>query len=246
MLDTIIKIENMKKTFASNVIFQNINLTIKKGEVICLLGKSGAGKTTLLRCMNFLEKADEGYLTFLNDRYDLKTIKNSDISKIRKHTSFVFQDYNLFINKNVLENVIEGLIIPRKINKKEAIEIGLNMLSKVGLLHKKDEYPSRLSGGEKQRVAIARALATNPTIIYFDEPTSALDPNLTKEVLNVMKSLANEGITMLVITHEISFAKNVASRILLMDNGSIVDDTTTKEFFSDTNNDVRKKYLNMI
>lgn len=246
MLDTIIKIENMKKTFASNVIFQNINLTIKKGEVICLLGKSGAGKTTLLRCMNFLEKADEGYLTFLNDRYDLKTIKNSDISKIRKHTSFVFQDYNLFINKNVLENVIEGLIVPRKINKKEAIEIGTNMLSKVGLLHKKDEYPSRLSGGEKQRVAIARALATNPTIIYFDEPTSALDPNLTKEVLNVMKSLANEGITMLVITHELSFAKNVASRILLMDNGSIVDDTTTKEFFSDTNNDVRKKYLNMI
>ena len=246
MLDTIIKIENMKKTFASNVIFQNINLTIKKGEVICLLGKSGAGKTTLLRCMNFLEKADEGYLTFLNDRYDLKTIKNSDISKIRKHTSFVFQDYNLFINKKFLENVIEGLIVDRKINKKEAIEIGLNMLSKVGLLHKKDEYPSRLSGGEKQRVSIARALATNPTIIYFDEPTSALDPNLTIEVLNVMKSLANEGITMLVITHEISFAKNVASRILLMDNGSIVDDTTTKEFFSDTNNDVRKKYLNMI
>lgn len=244
MMETIIKVENIKKTFGNKTIFQNISFEIKKGEVVCLLGQSGAGKTTLIRCLNFLGKADEGEITFLSYKYNLLNIKNKDISDIRKHTSFVFQDYNLFINKNALENVIEGLIAARNINKADAIIIGKKMLQKVGLIDKADSYPSKLSGGEKQRVAIARALATNPSIIYFDEPTSALDPQLTQEVLNVMKELANEGSTMLVITHEMSFAKNVASRILLMDNGSIIEDTTSDNFFNNSNNELSKKFLN--
>ena len=246
MSDTIIKIENIKKTFGNKIIFQNISLEIKKGEVVCLIGKSGAGKTTLLRCLNFLEKADEGKLTFLDKTYDLSTIKNADIANIRKYTSFVFQDYNLFVNKNALSNVTEALIIARKMNKNDAIDIGKKMLDKVGLLDKMEQYPSRLSGGEKQRVAIARALATNPYIIYFDEPTSALDPALTAEVLSVMKELASEGITMLVVTHEMSFAKNVANRIILMDQGSIIEDTTATDFFDNDSNENRKKFLNML
>lgn len=246
MSDTIIKIENIKKSFGNKTIFQNVNLEIKKGEVVCLIGSSGAGKTTLLRCINFLEKADEGKLTFLDKTYDLSTIKNADIANIRQYTSFVFQDYNLFINKNALENVIESLIVVRKMNKKEAIDIGKKMLDKVGLLDKMEQYPSRLSGGEKQRVAIARALATNPYIIYFDEPTSALDPALTNEVLSVMKELASDGITMLVVTHEMSFAKNVSNRIVLMDKGSIIEDTKATEFFSDDSNENRKRFLSIL
>ena len=246
MADTIIKIENIKKTFGDKIIFQNINLEINKGEVVCLIGPSGAGKTTLLRCINFLEKADEGKFTFIDKQYDLSTIKNSDISNIRKNTSFVFQDYNLFVNKNALENVTESLIVARKMNKKDAIYIGKKMLDKVGLIYKIDQYPSRLSGGEKQRVAIARALATNPYIIYFDEPTSALDPALTNEVLSVMKELASEGMTMLVVTHEMSFAKNVANRIVLMDKGSIIEDTTATDFFNNDTNENRKRFLSML
>ena len=245
MVDTIIKIDNIKKTFNNKVIFENISFEIKKGEVVCLLGASGAGKTTLLRCLNFLENADSGELTFLDKKYSFSNIKNKDILDIRKYTSFVFQDYNLFINKNALENVIEGLIVARKINKQDAIAIGKKMLDKVGLLDKADSYPSRLSGGEKQRVAIARALATNPYIIYFDEPTSALDPQLTQEVLSVMKDLANDGSSMLIVTHEMSFAKNVANRIMLMDSGTIITDTTSDNFFNNKTNEISKRFLNI-
>ena len=240
MINNIIQVNNLKKTFNNNIIFQNISFEIKKAEVVCLIGPSGAGKTTLLRCLNFLEKADEGELYFLDEKYDLSIIKNKEISNIKKRISFVFQDYNLFVNKNALENIIEGLIIARKMDKKDAIEIGKKMLKKVGLIDKAESYPSRLSGGEKQRVAIARALATNPDIIYFDEPTSALDPELTSEVLNVIKDLANEGSTMLIITHEMSFAKNVADRILLMNQGKILEDTTADNFFNSNNENIKK------
>ena len=245
MSETIIKVDSIKKSFNDKFIFKDISFEIKKGEVVCLLGPSGAGKTTLLRCLNFLERADEGNFNFLGTSYNLSNIKNKDISNIRKHTSFVFQDYNLFINKNALENVIEGLIVARKMNKKEATDLGKKLLDKVGLLDKADSYPSRLSGGEKQRVAIARALATNPQIIYFDEPTSALDPQLTQEVLNVIKDLANEGATMLIVTHEMSFAKNVAHKIMLMDKGSIIENTTANDFFNNTSNETIKKFLNI-
>ena len=245
MSQTIIKVDSIKKSFNDKFIFKDISFDIKKGEVVCLLGPSGAGKTTLLRCLNFLERADEGNFNFLGTSYSLSNIKNKDISNIRKHTSFVFQDYNLFINKNALENVIEGLIVARKMNKKEATDLGKKLLDKVGLLDKADSYPSRLSGGEKQRVAIARALATNPQIIYFDEPTSALDPQLTQEVLNVIKDLANEGATMLIVTHEMSFAKNVAQKIMLMDKGSIIENTTANDFFNNTSNETIKKFLNI-
>lgn len=241
----ILNVKNLNKSFNDKLILNNISFNIKQGEVVCLLGKSGGGKTTLLRCINFLEKADSGIIEFLDNEYDLSKIKNKQIFLIRLNTSFVFQDYNLFINKTALENVIEGLIVARKYNKNVAIDIGKKMLDRVGLLDKINQYPSRLSGGEKQRVAIARALATNPKIIYFDEPTSALDPNLTNEVLNVMKDLANDGITMLVVTHEMSFAKNVSNRIMLMENGLIVDDTDSKTFFNNTDNEYRNRFLNM-
>lgn len=241
----ILNVKNLNKSFNDKLLLNNISFNIKQGEVVCLLGKSGGGKTTLLRCINFLEKADSGIIEFLDNEYDLSKIKNKQIFLIRLNTSFVFQDYNLFINKTALENVIEGLIVARKYNKNDAIDIGKKMLDRVGLIDKINQYPSRLSGGEKQRVAIARALATNPKIIYFDEPTSALDPNLTNEVLNVMKDLANDGITMLVVTHEMSFAKNVSNRIMLMENGLIVDDTDSKTFFNNTDNEYRKRFLNM-
>lgn len=241
----ILNVKNLNKSFNDKLILNNISFNIKQGEVVCLLGKSGGGKTTLLRCINFLERADGGIIEFLDNEYDLSKIKNKQIFLIRLNTSFVFQDYNLFINKTALENVIEGLIVARKYSKNDAIDIGKKMLDRVGLIDKINQYPSRLSGGEKQRVAIARALATNPKIIYFDEPTSALDPNLTNEVLNVMKDLANDGITMLVVTHEMSFAKNVSNRIMLMENGLIVDDTDSKTFFNNTDNEYRKRFLNM-
>ena len=241
----ILNVKNLNKSFNDKLLLNNISFNIKQGEVVCLLGKSGGGKTTLLRCINFLEKADSGIIEFLDNEYDLSKIKNKQIFLIRLNTSFVFQDYNLFINKTALENVIEGLIVARKYNKNVAIDIGKKMLDRVGLIDKINQYPSRLSGGEKQRVAIARALATNPKIIYFDEPTSALDPNLTNEVLNVMKDLANDGITMLVVTHEMSFAKNVSNRIMLMENGLIVDDTDSKTFFNNTDNEYRNRFLNM-
>lgn len=245
-MEEILKIKNINKKFNDKIIFDNISFSINKGEVVSLIGPSGAGKTTLLRCINFLEKADSGQIIFENNEYDFNSISRKQIYSIRLKTSFVFQNYNLFLNKTALENVIEGLIVARKIDKNTAIKKGKEMLDKVGLSDKYNSYSMKLSGGEQQRVAIARALATNPKIIYFDEPTSALDPELTNEVLLVMNKLAKEGITMLVVTHEISFAKNVSTRVMFMENGKILEDRPSNEFFDNPKEERTKEFLKIL
>ena len=193
-----------------------------------------------------MTNADEGTLIFDGKEYNLKNISKKDIADIRKNTGFVFQNYNLFLNKTVLENVTEGLITARKMNKKDAEVIALEALNKVGMVEKKDKYPSSLSGGQQQRVSIARALAYKPEVIYFDEPTSALDPELIGEVLNVMKDLAREKITMIVVTHEMSFAKNVSNRVLFVENGEILQDLDSKTFFDKQENDRIKQFIKSI
>ncbi len=241
-----IEIKDLHKKFDDISVLKGINFKVNDGDVIAILGKSGSGKTTILRCLNFLTVADKGTLIFDDKEYDLSTISKKDISSIRKKTGFVFQNYNLFLNKTVLENVTEGLIVARKMNKKQAQEIALDALNKVGMADKKDAYPSSLSGGQQQRVSIARALAYKPEVIYFDEPTSALDPELINEVLTVMKQLASEKITMIVVTHEMSFAKNVSNRVLFIEDGTIIEDIDSKSFFENPKNDRIKQFIKNI
>lgn len=226
-----IEVKNIQKAFGDNKILKGVNITIQKGDVTVILGPSGSGKTTLLRCINFLEKADEGSIQVSDVKTEFNRASKKDILKIRKKTAFVFQNYNLFNNKTALENVTEGLIIGRKVPREKATDIAKKMLEKVGLINKSDFYPSQLSGGQQQRVGIARAMAVSPEVILFDEPTSALDPELVSEVLAVMKTLANEGTTMLVVTHEMSFAKDVANKVIFMDGGVIVEEGTPQEIF---------------
>ena len=208
-----------RKVASELPVLRGVDLTVEKGDVVAILGPSGSGKTTLLRCLNFLETADAGQLVLDGETFDLAHAGRADIARLRKKTAFVFQNYNLFRNKTALQNVTEGLIVARKLPKEQADEIGMKMLAKVGLADRADYYPRQLSGGQQQRVAIARALAADPEIIYFDEPTSALDPELTGEVLSVMRQLAEEGMTMLVVTHEMGFARNVSSKTVFMENG---------------------------
>ena len=238
-----IKINDLNKKFGELEVLKDISFEVNKGDVIAILGPSGSGKTTLLRCMNFLERADNGTLEFEGEKVELNSVSNSKIHEIRNKTAFVFQNFNLFLNKTALQNVTEGLIVARKMNKKQANEIGMKMLDKVGLSDRYNHYPSELSGGQQQRVAIARALATSPDIIYFDEPTSALDPELISEVLNVIKSLADEGMTMIVVTHEMNFAKNISNRVLFLENGNIVVNTDTKSFFNNNQNERIKNFI---
>ena len=203
----------------------------QKGDVVAILGPSGSGKTTFLRCLNFLEKADSGKLIFDGVEYDMHSAGRKEIAAVRQKTAFVFQNYNLFLNKTVLQNVTQGLISGSKMNKRDANAIAMQVLEKVGMADKIDRYPNQISGGQQQRVAIARGLANNPEIIFFDEPTSALDPELIGEVLQVMRQLAEDGMTMLVVTHEMEFARNVSNKVLLMDNGEIIESAPSKEFF---------------
>ncbi len=226
-----LEIKNIQKSFGTLEVLKGVDLKVEQGDVVAILGPSGSGKTTLLRCINFLESADSGTLIFDGEAFDLGKMAKKDISRLRRKTAFVFQNYNLFLNKTALQNVTEGLIVARKMNKAEAIEIGKRALDKVGLSDRCDYYPSQLSGGQQQRVAIARALATEPEIIYFDEPTSALDPELTGEVLSVMRQLANDGMTMLVVTHEMGFARTVSNKVVFMENGVVVEAGTSKEIF---------------
>lgn len=237
---------NIHKAFHHNEVLKGVSIKVKKGDVIVILGPSGSGKTTLLRCVNFLERADKGEIVFDDLRVNVRTASPGDISRIRKRTAFVFQNFNLFNNKTALENVTEGLIVARKVPKAEAIEIAKKALSKVGLSDREDYYPSQLSGGQQQRVAIARAIAVNPDVILFDEPTSALDPELTGEVLAVMKQLAREGVTMVVVTHEMSFARDVANHIVFMDGGVVVEEGTPEEIFTNPREERTKQFLNRI
>lgn len=242
---SVLEIKDIHKSFGSLNVLDGVNLSVHKGDVIAILGPSGSGKTTLLRCINFLETADQGTMLFDEKEYDLASMHKNDIRDIRKKTGFVFQNYNLFANKTALQNVMLGLTSARKMDKKQAEKIGLEMLRKVGMEDRASHYPSQLSGGQQQRVAIARALATNPEIIYFDEPTSALDPELIGEVLNVMRELANEGMTMIVVTHEMSFAKEVSNHVIFMEGGKIIEQGTSKEFFENPKQERTREFLRL-
>ena len=242
----ILEAKGIKKSFGEAKILKGLDLSIDKGDVVAILGRSGSGKTTLLRCLDFLEKADGGTLIFDGVSYDLKTISKKDIRELRKKTGFVFQNYNLFSNMTALENVMEGLVTARKIKKKEALETSLSMLEKVGMLEWKDHYPIQLSGGQQQRVAIARALATKPEVIYFDEPTSALDPELTGEVLTVMKKLAEDGMTMIVVTHEMGFARRVANRVVFMEEGRVLEEGDPETIFTSPKEKRTQEFISRI
>ena len=237
---------DLHKSFGDNEVLKGINFKINDGDVIAILGSSGGGKTTILRCINFLAKADKGTLVFDGKEYDLANMKKSDIAALRMKTGFVFQNYNLFLNKTALENVMEGLVTVRKMDKTKAREIATSALEKVGLGDKLDYYPISLSGGQQQRVSIARALAYKPEVIYFDEPTSSLDPELTNEVLGVMKDLAKEKVTMVVVTHEMAFARNVSNRIIFLDKGEVICDSDTDSFFNNQKNERIKRFINNV
>ncbi len=241
----LLEVKNIQKAFGENGVLKGIDLTVEKGDVVSVLGPSGSGKTTLLRCINFLEKADGGTLSFEGKEFDLARITKAEIADLRKKTGFVFQNYNLFANKTVLGNVTLGLTSARKVGKEEAKTKAMEVLSKVGMAEYADYYPSQLSGGQQQRVAIARALATDPSILYFDEPTSALDPQLTAEVLEVMRELAREGMTMIVVTHEISFAKEVSTHVMFMADGNVVEEGTASEFFENPRMDRTREFLRL-
>jgi len=241
-----LKIRNVHKSFHRTEVLKGVDITVADGDVVVILGPSGSGKTTLLRCINFLEKADKGEMEFDNISVPMAHVSGKDISRIRKKTAFVFQNYNLFNNKTALENVMEGLVTGRKVPKNEAEEIAKKALDKVGLTDRYDYYPSKLSGGQQQRVGIARAIAVNPDVILFDEPTSALDPELIGEVLSIMKQLAKEGTTMVVVTHEMSFAQCVANRVIFMDGGVIVEEGSPREIFQSPKEERTKQFLKRI
>lgn len=238
-----IEVKNLRKSFGEVRVLKGVGLTIEKGDVISIIGPSGSGKTTLLRCMNFLESADSGEMVFDGQIFDMSRMHRKDVLNIRKKTAFVFQNYNLFFNKTALENVTEGLVIGRGMAKDKAMEIGRRLLNRVGLAERETYYPSELSGGQQQRVAIARALAVEPEIIYFDEPTSALDPELTQGILSLMRELADDGMTMLVVTHEMGFAKNVSNKVCFMDQGQMVEMGPAKEFFNSPKDPRSKAFL---
>ena len=230
-----LQIRNLRKSFGDLQVLKSIDLDVNKGDVVAILGPSGSGKTTMLRCLNFLEKPDGGTMLFDDQRVDLARVTHAEANALRRRTGFVFQSYNLFANKTALQNVTEGLIIARKMPRRRAEEIARAALVKVGMDDRADYYPSQLSGGQQQRVAIARGLATDPEIILFDEPTSALDPELTGEVLAVMRQLAQEGMTMLVVTHEMNFAREISNRVIFMDQGVIAVEGTPDEVFDSEN-----------
>ena len=240
-----LSVRNIQKSFGPTEVLKGIDLTVEQGDVVAILGPSGSGKTTLLRCMNFLETADGGELIFDGETYAFGHVHKRDIAKIRQKTAFVFQNYNLFLNKTALQNVTEGMIVGRKMPKAQAMEIGKKALAKVGLADRVDFYPDQLSGGQQQRVAIARAVATDPEIIYFDEPTSALDPELTGEVLSVMRDLAREGMTMLVVTHEMGFARTVSNKVILMEDGKIIEQGSSEDFFEHPKEERTRAFLRL-
>ncbi len=226
-----LEVRDVRKTFGDLKVLDGISLDVEKGDVVAILGPSGSGKTTFLRCLNFLETADSGTMTFDGEAFDLHSAEKKEIARLRRKTAFVFQNFNLFQNKNVLQNVTLGLTSGMGMEKKQAEETAVRMLEKVGMSDKLKNYPSQLSGGQQQRVAIARAMASDPEIIYFDEPTSALDPELIGEVLTVMRKLAEDGMTMLVVTHEMDFARNVSSKVMFMEGGKVVETAPSKQFF---------------
>jgi L-cystine transport system ATP-binding protein len=241
-----IKLQDIYKSYGSHEVLKGVSLQVNKGDVTVVIGASGSGKTTLLKCVNFLERPNQGTVTVGDLTIDASHVHKKEIIAIRRRTAMVFQQYNLFHNRTALENVIEGLVIVQKVPRNEALERGREMLAVVGLADKIDSFPAKLSGGEQQRVGIARALVTNPDVILFDEPTSALDPELVGEVLSVMKKIAQQGITMVVVTHEMQFAMDVASRVIFMDEGVIVEEGNPKELFLEPKEERTKQFLGRI
>lgn len=235
-----IKITNLEKSFGSNTVLKGISTEIKEGEVVAIIGPSGSGKSTFLRCMNLLETPSKGEVWYRDTEV---TNPKTDIMSVRQNIGMVFQHFHLFPHKTVLENLTYAPMTVKGLSKEAAEKIALTLLSKVGLADKASEYPNRLSGGQKQRVAIARALAMNPEVMLFDEPTSALDPEMVKEVLDVMKSLVQTGMTMAIVTHEMGFAREVADRVLFLDDGRLVEDSPPAEFFSSPKSNRAKEFL---
>lgn len=239
MIETI----NLEKTFGKLKVLKGINQKIEDGEVVVIIGPSGSGKSTFLRCLNLLEVPTTGQIFF--DGKDI-TAKDVDINKIRENMGMVFQNFNLFKNKTVLENIILAPMLVKKVGREEAVEKAEKLLDRVGLLDKMDAYPAQLSGGQSQRIAIVRALAMDPEVLLFDEPTSALDPEMVGEVLSVMKDLADDGMTMVVVTHEMGFAREVGDRIIFMDEGTVVEEGRAEEIFQNPKNDRLKDFLGKV
>jgi polar amino acid transport system ATP-binding protein len=235
-----ISVEGLNKSFGDLHVLKGIDICVYENDVVCLVGSSGSGKSTLLRCLNFLEKKDAGKIIMEGKEL---TPATHNINKVRQKVGMVFQHFNLFPHKTVLENIIEAPVMVKRVPKKQAINEAKTLLQKVGLEDKADVYPSKLSGGQKQRVAIARALAMRPDVMLFDEPTSALDPELVSEVLTTMKELAEEGMTMIIVTHEMGFAREVADRIVFMNDGEILEQGTPEEFFDNPIEERTREFL---
>ena len=243
-----LSINNLNKHFGTNHVLKNVSTNLKKGEVMSVIGPSGSGKSTFLKCINYLEYPSSGTINldgeFIGtDQYG-KLMSERIIHKQRKKFGMVFQNFNLFWHMNLIENIIEAPIRVLKIEKNRAVEIAEDLLEKVGLIDKRNSFPKKLSGGQQQRGAIARALAMNPEVMLFDEPTSALDPETINEVLKVIEKLAIEGMTMLIVTHEINFAKKISSKIMMLDEGVVIDDSYTKDFFNSNSNQRKYSFLN--
>ena len=238
-----ITVKNLKKKFGNKIVLKGIDLNVEKGERVVIIGPSGCGKSTLLRCINGIEKLTSGKVIF--EGKDIYS-KNVDINKIREKMGMVFQQFNLFPHLTVTENIILAPVKLKIMTKEEAIKKAIELLELIDLKDKKDMYPSQLSGGQKQRIAIARALIMNPDVMLFDEPTSALDPEMVDEVSNLMKDLAKKGMTMIVVTHEMSFVKECATRVIFMENGSIIEEGTVKEIFKNPKSDRLKEFLSKV
>ena len=231
-----LEVKDLHCSYGTTQVLKGVDLNVNKGEVISILGSSGSGKTTLLRCISFLQKADSGTIRFDDFEKDITQLKHSEIRALRMKMGYVFQNFNLFRNMTVKQNVLEGLITARGVDRATADKTADEVLEKVGMLHRKDFYPYQLSGGQQQRVAIARAIAFKPEVLLFDEPTSALDPQMVGEVLSVMRQLAKEGLTMIVVTHEMAFARDVSSHVVYMADGVICEEGTPADIFEHPQN----------
>lgn len=239
-----IELRGIHKSFKGVQVLKGVDLVVNEGQTVALIGASGSGKSTLLRCINLLERPDKGTIRIGDFEFSAQGINGRVKNEARKRTAMVFQGFGLFENKTAMENITEALIVVQKKSKADALEIGRQYLDKVGLLDKANAYPQTLSGGQKQRIAIARALALNPKIILFDEPTSALDPELVQEVLRVIKQVSDEKVTMLIVTHEMDFARDVADQIAFMEAGEILESAPPEEFFTSPRNARTKQFLN--
>ena len=241
-----LEVKDLHCSYGTTQVLKGVDLNVNKGEVISMLGSSGSGKTTLLRCISFLQKADSGTIRFDDFEKDITQLKHREIRALRMKMGYVFQNFNLFRNMTVKQNVLEGLITARGVDRATADKTADEVLEKVGMLHRKDFYPDQLSGGQQQRVAIARAIAFKPEVLLFDEPTSALDPELTREVLNTITQLAADGLTLVVVTHEMGFARNVSDRIIFMENGVVAEEAPAKEFFLPPRQEASKRFLRTV